>query len=346
VNKCYRELLSTNLPGEPPPTLTAETAARLIERIDNIRLHAHSYAFIHNLTHGSTTPADLLEFAWTHELQGLNIHIDDGGADSLQSSSPGQLAAFRQQAEQWDLAIHLEVSSTEQAVVDAAVRLALELATERIRVYSRYEGPLSEVLARSLDDLRYMAGLAERHDLYFDFEQHETYKSRDIAYLMEQVDHPRINAFFDTTNMINACEQPMAALRTLAPWIRQVHLKGARRLPEGTGFGQLGVPYGSPEDEMPWPRMLYEMLLLGTDEPQMTCFALEQEVGYHAPAYRFADEPQDPFIPYKEPSQTPFDPSTAATALLNELRLANSQVTFTRSLLSQLRLLAQMAIES
>jgi sugar phosphate isomerase/epimerase len=223
-------------------------------------------------------------------------------------------------------------------VVDAAVRLALELATERIRVYSRYEGPLSEVLACSLDDLRYMAGLAEQHDLHFDFEQHETCKSRDIAYLMEQVDSPRINAFFDTTNMINACERPMAALRTLAPWIGQVHLKGARRLPEGTGFGQLGVPYGSPEDEMPWPRMLYEMLLLGEDEPQMTCFALGQEVGYYAPAYRFADENSDPFIRFKLPSQTPFDPSTATSSLLNERRLATSQVCVTKCLLSQLRL--------
>ena len=90
-----------------------------------------------------------------------------------------------------------------------------------------------------------------------------------------------------------------------------MHLKGAKILKEGKGYGQVGVVQGSVEDEMPYARMLYELLMLGETKPQVICFALEQEMNYYAPAYRYADEGENPFIPYKNPSQTPFDEADA-----------------------------------
>lgn len=92
---------------------------------------------------------------------------------------------------------------------------------------------------------------------------------------------------------------------------------------------------------MPYARMLYELLLLGETEPQLICFALEQEVNYYAPACRRASEGDDPFIPYKDPSDTPFDDTDPAMAFLNEQRWANNQVYFIKSLLAELKWLAQ-----
>ncbi len=337
VSQRFQQLLSANLPDAAPITLAADTAVRLIKRIDTVYLHAHSYSFILNLTRGSLTPFDMLEFAYRHELQGVNMHVDDGGENSLGNSDDAGLARFKQQAARLNLTIHLDTSHTDRAAIDRIVRIARALGVQNIRAYSRYEGALSEVMARTVTDLYYMADVADEYDLFFDFEQHETIKSGEIVQMLQEVNHPRLHALFDFTNMINAGERPLTALRALAPTIRQVHLKGAKRLKEGDGYGQLGVVQGSAEDEMPYARMLYDLLLLGETEPQVICFALEQEVNYYAPAYRRASEGNNPFIPYKDPSETPFDDTDSAMAFLNEKQWANNQVHFIKSLLAELK---------
>ncbi len=43
----------------------------------------------------------------------------------------------------------------------------------------------------------------------------------------------------------------------------------------------------------------------GDDEPQVTAYGLEEEVDYYAPAFRFEDEDDNPWIPYRQMSETP-----------------------------------------
>ena len=338
----FSKFLNINLSNTEPIVFEAAITQKLRNRINGIRLHVHTYSLTHNLTHGSFRPANALEFAYEHELHGLNIHVDDGGEHSLTHSTPKQLAQFKAYAQRLDLTLHLETSSTQEADIDKVIQIARTLDVQNIRVYSRYEGTLSQVMARTVSDLVYMAEQADRYDLFFDFEQHEEFKSAEIVEMLKEVDHPRINALFDFTNMINAYEQPLPALRKMAPYTRQVHLKGAKLLKEGQGYGQVGVVQGSVEDEMPYARMLYELLMLGETKPQVICFVLEQEVNYYAPAYRYANEGGNPFIPYKDPSETPFDEADADMILLNERRWANNQVNFIRSLLAELRWLATL----
>jgi len=345
VRQRFQQLLRINCPDSEPITLTAVAATRLIDRIDNIRLHAHSYSLLHNLTYGSLKPADVLNFAYEHELYGINIHVDDGGAHSLGHSHAEALAQFRRHAERLNLAIHLETSHTSREEINRVVRIAQALGVQNIRAYPRYEGRLTDVMDQVMADLRAMGELADKHDLYFDIEQHETLKSTEIAHMLQVVNHPRLHVLFDFTNMINAYERPLIALRTLAPYIRQVHLKGAKTIQEGSGYGQLGVVQGSTEDEMPYGRMLYELLMLGEARPQVICFALEQEVNYYAPAYRRANEGINPSLPYKDPSDTPFDDADPVS-LLKERRWATNQVHFIRNLLAELRWLAQCLCEN
>jgi len=341
----FQQLLDVNLPKTEPIVFDAVIAGKLCDRIDSIRLHAHTYSLLHNLTHGSLKPASVLEIAYQHELRGLSIHVDDGGEHSLAHSIPKQLAHFKDYAQRLNLNLHLETSSTQEADIDKVIHIARALDVQNIRVYSRYEGTLSQVMARTVADLLYIAEQADRYDLFFDFEQHEEFKSVEIVQMLKEIDHPRINALFDFTNMINAYEQPLPAYKTMAPYIRQVHLKGAKIIKEGAGYGQMGVLQGSDEDEMPYARMLYELLMLGEKKPQVICFALEQEVNYYAPAYRRADEGGNPFIPYKDPSETPFDEEDADLILLNERRWANNQVNFIKCLLVEMRWLATEYLE-
>ena len=51
-----------------------------------------------------------------------------------------------------------------------------------------------------------------------------------LAALLAKLNHPNLGVNFDPANMILYGKgDPVAALRTLAPWLRQVHVKDARR---------------------------------------------------------------------------------------------------------------------
>lgn len=342
----FHTLLSHKASGDsPPPLLTPPVAEKLLERLEQLRLFAHAYPLLSNLTQGCLKPADLLDFAYAHELQGVSLHLLDGEENSLARMSREQLLAFAAQAERLGLDLHLEISSTRKEEVDQVVAIARTLGVRNIRVYSRYEGHLSRVLDLIESDLHYLAQLAEQHDLFFDFEQHEELKSGEIAQLLERLAHPRLHALFDFGNMINACEQPLAALHNLAAHIRQVHLKGVRIVPEQNGFGHYGVLQGSAEDDLPSPRMLYELLMLGERAPQVIAFILEQENHYIAPAFRQADETPDPFIPFREMSETTLPPGyTAQRMAADERRWANNQVRYVRGLLGELKILAELTL--
>jgi hypothetical protein len=130
------ELLS--VAGFPPPRVDRAMAEKLVRRIDAVRLFAHPYTFVHNMAHGGFRPLDVAEFAYQHELAGLSMHVNDGGARSLGRMSAGELAAFRRDVEALGLALHLEVSSTTRSEVDRVVALAGALGVRNVRVYSRY----------------------------------------------------------------------------------------------------------------------------------------------------------------------------------------------------------------
>ncbi|HWA44622.1 MAG TPA: TIM barrel protein [Hypericibacter adhaerens] len=337
-----KTMLSHNVaPGVSPPRITAAAAERLLERTANPPFFAHSYSFYHNMMHGFS-PQDLARFAYEHDLQGVCLHISDGEASSVRRMTPVQRAGFRALLEELGLRLHLEISSTDRKEIDTVVECARSLGAKNLRLYARHEGPLSAVIEKVYRDLAYACECANRYDLQFDYEQHEDLRAGEIAAILARLGDPRMKALFDYSNSLNAYEEPLEALHILAPHIRQAHVKGARKIVEGDGWGQLGVPQGSADDELPGARMLYDLLMLGEREPQVICFALEQEVDYYAPAFRKAGGPADPVIQYREPSETPVDRNKSRDRLLSdERRWAVQQIAWNRSLVASFRALAR-----
>lgn len=60
-----------------------------------------------------------------------------------------------------------------------------------------------------------------------------------LADALREIDHPAVGVNFDPANMIlYGMGDPVAAVRTLAPWIRQVHIKDAVPAPRSGEWGQ------------------------------------------------------------------------------------------------------------
>lgn len=308
---------------------------RLVARIDAIRLFAHAYAWHLNLRFGARRPADLLDWARGHGLAGVKIHVEDGEAHSL-LRAPQTRAPFGRLARDLGLELHVETSSTDAADLADAFAVARDTGARSVRCYPRHSGPLSSVIARTIADLRRLPDLDPEGRFDILLEQHEDLRAGELVAILQAVGHPRLRLLFDFANMLNAGERPREALAVMAPHVTDVHVKDARILPDRGGWAHRACSSGT--GDIDFHGLFADLLLLGDDRPQVRAFALEEEAGMYAPAYRFPDEGPDPVIPPRGPSLTELAPGEELPARLAQERAdADAQVTYVRRLLSQLR---------
>lgn len=344
LQKYFIALLNENMASKnTSPKLTKKIAQKLIERIKIIKLYAHSYAFTLNFQKGDFDAIDLLNFAYENGLKGIDINIDCGKKNSLRQKSIKELKKVKLYAKKLKLGINLEISSTSKEEVNSVVKIAKIFDVKNIRVYIRYGGHVSEIIKKGIDDLKYIAEIA-RDELFFAVEPHEVLKSNELVQIIKKVNSPQVGLLFDFGNMINADENPLDALTVMSPYISQVHLKGVKKVKIKKGFGQIGVPEG--EGDLPQMRLLFNLLLLGESEPQVKFYALEQEVGYKSPPFRFDNEDENPLIPNREPGVTYLDKNKSIEEnLLLEKQNACKQVQYVKSLLKQMEMMSKLIIK-
>lgn len=311
--------------------MTPSDARRLVARIQTIPLYAHAYSWHLNFRLGDATPLDFLAFADEQGMRGVKIHVEDGEARSL-LHDPASRAPFAALARALGLEVHIETSATDEPTLRSAIALAHDTGATSVRCYPRYAGRVSEVIARTIADLRSLPDLDPEGRLDFLLEQHEDLKSHELVHIVQEVANPRLTLLFDFANMINAFETPEAALEVMAPHVTDVHIKDARILPDRGGHAHLACRSG--EGDIDFAGLLTRLLLLG-DPPQIRAFACEEENEMFAPAYRFPTDPPDPVIPPRAASTT--DPTAGeplAMRLAREKAEAEAQIAYVRKTLA------------
>lgn len=324
------------MPNNTLPILSPEKARALIERIETIPLYAHAYSFHLNFRFGGFKPCDLLDFAAKNGLRGVKIHREDGEENSLGNADAVQLSGFGKKAKQLGLDVHLEISETEVPSLCDAIRVCRTIGATSIRCYPRYEGKVSSVIERTINDLRQLKDQDPEGTFRFTLEQHEDLTGAELVRIVEAVGNPNLSLMFDFTNMINAYERPLDALQTMAKHITDVHIKDAVILEDSGGWAQRCCRSG--DGDIPQARLLMELLCLGENAPQVLAYGLEEEVGYHSPPFRFPNEEDDPFINARNVSETDLVAGVdIATQLAKEKADAQHLCTHVQELLKLLR---------
>ncbi|PXW40536.1 sugar phosphate isomerase/epimerase [Klebsiella oxytoca] len=302
----------------------------LAERAKNIRLYLHAYAFHLNMRYERILPGDLLDIAHQQKLKGVKVHVEDGESQALQNMNSQQLQCFKEKAANYGLDVHIETSASDRETLADAIRIAQATGATSVRFYPRYEGYLKDVLEKIASDIAWLSRFDDC-GLSFTIEQHEDLQGHELVTLVRNSGMQNLSILFDFGNMINANEQPLAALEVMSPLITQVHIKDARIIKEGKGWGHEACRSGY--GDLPMKEMLRRLLLLGEDEPQVLSFGLEEEVEYYAPAFRFDDEGDNPWIPWREASYTPLpDTHLVDERLTQEKEYALAQIKYIRDL--------------
>jgi sugar phosphate isomerase/epimerase len=123
-----------------------------------------------------------------------------------------------------------------------AARMGLKLVTFHAGFIPQQE--TDPKYAKMLDRLAEVAGIFAAANLALGLETGQE-TAPALAALLQKLRCPNLGVNFDPANMILYNQgDPVAALRVLAPWIRQVHIKDARRAKAAGTWGE-EVPAGS-----------------------------------------------------------------------------------------------------
>jgi 3-oxoisoapionate decarboxylase len=96
--------------------------------------------------------------------------------------------------------------------------------------------------------------LLDARGIVLAIENHDRFKARMLADMVEKLDSPRVGICLDTVNSFGALEGPAAVLDALAPHVVNLHVKEfvVRRAPHNMGFTISGAPAGSGMLDLFW----------------------------------------------------------------------------------------------
>lgn len=183
-----------------------------------------------------------------------------GGAQidltELESHDPAYLARLRARAARAGLWLELSVPSRYLESADAYAEMAgiaQALGVDRIRVAllygRRYEsfatrGAWADFQRTWRRRLAALAPTVERYPIRVGIENHKDFTAAELAELLTTLGSPRIGACVDFGNNIALLEDPLATIRTLAPFAVTTHLKDMAIRPCAGGFELSEVPLG------------------------------------------------------------------------------------------------------
>ena len=274
----------------------------------------------------------------------MQLHIwRSGPRVGLTAESDQYLADLAEQRGARKLEVTLDVSTIDRGDLNDAARVARAMGVRTIRCYTSSGGTLKEIIETATEKLKYAAELADQWSLRFLLEQHERLTGPDILEILDGADGgPLIGALFDYGNPIPANRNPLDDLYELRDVIRGAHSKDVIVLPQTDGQSCIGVGFGN--GDLPLPKICFDLLMLGEHEPQLEFIAVQNVVGYIAPAGRRNGESAGHVFPPKTSSETPMTATDCERRLAREREDAAVHLEAARLLVNQLRSYATEAV--
>jgi len=176
---------------------------------------------------------DLMDEAVRLGVDGL--HLDPA---ALESTKPEDLAKIRTAAKERKLFLEYNTSMSFQSP-EAGIRVAQMLGADIVKTTmdlkrprplcaSRNHPEIQRQLEEKAAILKAAAPLAEETGVKIAVENHTETLSTEILWVLDQVNSPNVGACIDTVNSLMVGEDPMVAIKNLAPRAFTNHFKDHR----------------------------------------------------------------------------------------------------------------------
>ncbi len=176
-------------------------------------------------------------------------------ADNLPLSALSSSERARLRAEAALNGVHIEIGT--RGIASAHLTQYVELAAEfgspilRVVVDTAMHHPAPDEVVTAV---RALLPVLRAHHVTLAIENHDRFKARTLAQVIETIDDPLVGICLDTVNSFGALEGPECVVTTLAQYVVNLHIKEfvIQRLPHQMGFEVTGAPVGQGMLDVPW----------------------------------------------------------------------------------------------
>lgn len=248
-----------------------------------MHLFQQSYSYRYHYLHQPGFDVfSFLDIAAADGFTGVSINANGPNYRQLSGTSADHFRYVRQRLSDRRLRCDLETSDTSPAHMERMLDVCRAVGAEQLRTYMRHGGSVRETIARTIDDLRLVARLAEQAGVRVLLENHEDFTGPELAEILAGVDSPWVAALYDYGNSMMVGEEPLTALSAILPYVRSAHLKdhiclGPADAPDGQMW-IIGCPIG--QGNLPIIEITQRLAAVGLDR-----LIMSSVWGYKAPLH-------------------------------------------------------------
>ena len=241
-------------------------------------------------------------------LVGVQINVGTGSPNwgHLGSIDPGYLKEVRATIEANDLYVEIDTQTTDPEYLRGVLQICHALGSNVLRTYERPSGDLVHDMDQAVTNIRHVLPICADLCIRIAFENHEYETAADVVDVIHRIDSDWVGALVDTGNSMMVWEDPIHAIKTLAPYAVSSHFKDHAVITEDNEPKGAGVTLGTGSMDCP------ECFRILAEESPLTHINIEVCYDYRAPFRRpkpddFSDD--NPVFAIHPP---PYDPAWVA----------------------------------
>ena len=153
------------------------------------------------------------------------VQLNTGHMDDFLREDTRRVRQIRELAAGNNLFVEVDTRGTDPGPLADRLRLCRDLGADVLRTYASCGGDLAEELACAPDQLRSLIPMCEELGIRIALENHEYETSSEIVEIVQQVDNEWVGTHVDTGNSMLVWEEPVNAVRAMAPLAVSTHFK-------------------------------------------------------------------------------------------------------------------------
>lgn len=144
---------------------------------------------------------------------------------ALGGAEPEHLVKVKEEIQKYGLYSEIDARGTEPEHLTKVIEVAHKIGADIIRTYCCFNGYEKEALDRAPEEIKQIVPLLKKYRIKLAVENHEEEIADEIIKIIKEINSPWVGAHCDIGNSMMAWEEPVEAVRKLAPYAFTTHFK-------------------------------------------------------------------------------------------------------------------------
>lgn len=162
----------------------------------------------------------------------------------LESFDPQYLARVKKEIDKYNLYSEIDTNGTDPEHLSKVIETAHRIGADVIRTYVCRGEYDAQLLKKAPSEIKKVVPLLEKYRIKLAVENHEEETSSEVINIINQINSPWVGAHCDVGNGMMAWEDPVEAVKMLAPYAYTTHFKDHIIIKDEDEYKVCGVPIG------------------------------------------------------------------------------------------------------